>query len=446
MIDVAVKCEPKYNILYNLPSGTNIVVLIGGRGGMKTYEASKFIAVSATIHRKRCVVLRDEKEKIKESILNEIFMRYDTANENGILDQFFTKNAVELKENKTGKTLIYTQGFRASDKQKKTNLKGSSDVDIAIIEEAEDVRDKAKFFTFWDSLRKEGSLILLLLNTPDINHWIVKTYFNCQPVKLNGVVKDGYFELIPKQIKGFVCIQSTLEDNPYLPESVVDRYRAYGDPHSNMYDEFYYLTAIRGYASTGRKGQILRNVKPISLAEYMALPFQEFYGQDFGTHSPAGMIGVKFDGNNSYVRELNYIGMPVLSIAKMYCRMRLTPADKIVADYADPEWTKLYNGFPAFELDERDAIEYPDLVRGFNVIPCEKGQGSIKYGLSLMNSMNLYAVEESTNLWHEILQYVWAQDKNGNYTDDPIDDSNHLIDPWRYVVVDQRGKDKLFGI
>jgi phage terminase large subunit len=58
----------------------------------------------------------------------------------------------------------------------------------------------------------------------------------------------------------------------------------------------------------------------------------------------------------------------------------------------------------------------------------------------------LHAVTESSDLWNEIMNYCYAQDKNGNYTDMPIDGFNHLIDSLRYVVQDQRGKKEIFGI
>jgi phage terminase large subunit len=436
-----VKCLPPFNILYNIPKNTTIVILIGGRGGAKSYEASKFIAKSAIVESKRCVVLRDVRARIKDSILNEIFLRYDKANESGVLNQYFDKQENELKEKKTGKTLIYTQGFKASDNQKKTNLKGSSDIDIAIIEEAEDIRDRDKFLTFWDGIRKKDAIIMLLLNVPDIHHWVIKTYFNLEQVE------DGYYKIIPKAIPGFVCIQTSYLDNPFLTQQTVDRYKSYGDPKSNLYDRHRYMTDVLGYASTGRKGQILTKVKPISLKDYMLLPFKEFYGQDFGTASPAGMVGVKFDKSNCYCRQINYLPMSIVNIGKMYCRMKLTNADKIIADSAEPDSImKLKGGWTANDLTLEDRNKYPGLVRGFYVVPAVKGQGSIKYGISLMTSMNLFAVEESYDLWNEIMNWIYAQDKNGNYTDEPEDAYNHLIDCWRYIISDQRGKKQLYGI
>lgn len=438
MAPIEVNVSPKFDILYNLPAGTNTVICIGGRGGSKTYEVSKFIAFSATIQKKRCAVLRDEKETIRESILNEILQRYDTANETGVLDQYYQRLDTGIKDRETNETLVFTKGFRASDSKKRANLKSISDVDIALIEEAEDIRDGEKFDIFADSIRKEGSLIIIILNTPDIGHWILKRYFNLEPAE-----KDGYFKIIPKEIPGFVCIQTSYQDNPFLPQHIIDRYEAYGNPDSPFYNEHYYLTAIKGYASSGRKGQILRKVKPIKLADYMALPFKEYYGQDFGTASPAGLVGVKFDKNNCWARMINYKPMSTLEIAKLYCRLGFGPNDRIVADNADAKAIqKLRNGFQRSELSEDDYNKYPGLTKGFYVVPCVKGQDSITNGISIMDSMNLFVVEEHAEFWEEIYGYCYEQDKNGNFTNDPIDDHNHLLDSLRYVVNDQRGKIK----
>lgn len=399
---------------------------------MKTYEVSKFIAYSATIEKKRCVILRDELTRIKESILNEIWARYDTANEDGVLDVYYSKNETELKERKTGNTLVYTKGFKASNNQKTAFMKGDSDIDLAIIEEAEDIRDEDKFNTFADSLRKKGVIIIIMLNTPDLGHWICKRYFTTK------VIEDGYFELVPKTdtIPGFFCIQTSYADNPYLPAHIISNYEGYGNPNHHLYNYHYYMTAIKGYASTGRKGQILTKVKPITLKEYLALPYKEVYGQDFGTASPAGLIGCKFYQNTCWAREINYKPMDVLSIGKLYSTLKFNPTDKIICDYAEPNSiSKLANGFRDLSAD--DYMKYPELARGFYAVPCPTKD--ISAGITLMTGMNLYACEESTNLRAEIDNYVYAQDKYKNYTDEPIDDFNHLIDSWRYVISSERG-------
>lgn len=436
MIEVEVETHEKFKILYDPPEGTYIAICIGGRGGMKTYEVSKLAAVKATTEKKRIVVLRDEHSLIKESILNEIWERYETANgEWRILDQMFDKNETELKDRKTGKTLIYTKGFRASSNNKQANLKGPSDIDIAILEEMEDLRDEEKFNTFIDGLRKDGCLIVVILNTPDLSHFFIRRFFNATPVDGH----DGYFHIAPKNIPGFISIQTGFEDNPYLPGHIVDRYKSYGDPASPMYNLHHYLTAIKGYASSGRQGQILKKVKPISLADYMALNVPEIYGQDFGTAKPAALIGVKFVGNKSYAREINYTPMNKLELGILYCTLGFGSNDKIVADNADKKAIdSLDDGFTEEDCDLETLQKYPQLRRGFFIVRCVKGPDSVTNGLDDMDSMELYAVEESLNLWDEIRLGVWEKNKYGDFTNQPKPGNDHLRDGWMYVIGDRK--------
>src|SRR5690348_4741109 len=105
--------------LWNLPNGTNTVILIGGRGGMKTYGVSDFIAHQASVNKKRCVILRDEHSLIKESILSEILQRYDEIPFSTGTDKLTTG----IKDRETGTELVFTKGFKASDNKKKANMK-----------------------------------------------------------------------------------------------------------------------------------------------------------------------------------------------------------------------------------------------------------------------------------------------------------------------------------
>lgn len=440
---VIIKDPGPFKQLYDPPPGTNLIVLMGGRGGRKTYETSKYIAKRCAVDKKRAVILRDEKELIADTILNEIWTRYDRANANGRLDLECVKNKNELLDRKTGKKLLYTKGFRATSLEKTANMKGPSDIDIAVVEEGEDIRSKEMFDTFVDGLRKEGCIVIVLLNTPSLQHFIVKRLFNAEPVLDEHGEPTGYFKLTPKQIDGFLCIQTSYKDNPFLPAHIIERYKGYGKLGHHLYDLHHYFTAILGYASTGRKGQIYTKVKPISKSKYLSLKLQEFYGQDFGTASPAAMIGVKLMDNTAYVRLLNYLPMDVLEIGKLYCTLKLDKKDKIICDYAGADQIiKLSGGFK--NLDAKTYETYPQLASGFYAVKCPTKD--ILGHISLVKSMEIYAVEEDIELWDEINNYCYAEDKYGNYTDEPIDDFNHALDALRYVISDQRGKKRLFAI
>lgn len=428
---VTVESLDPFKVLYKLPPGTNMIVCIGGRGGAKTYEISKFISFSATIKRRRCVILRDEKELVRESILNEVLLRYDTANTSGVLDNYYERLETGIKDLSNDNMLVFSKGFRASSNLKQAHMKSISDIDIAVVEEAEDIRDVDKFNAFADSIRKEDSLIIIILNTPDIHHWIIRRYFNLVQVE------DGYYEVIPKVLPGFVCIKTSFENNPFLPEHIIDNYNNYGNPDSHLYNPHYYKSAILGLASTGRKGQVITKAMPIKLKDYLALPYKEYYGQDFGTSSPAGTVGVKKHRNTIWARQLNYKPMNTLGIGKMYCQLKLNKNDHIIADSADPKSIeKLSYGWRGEELSEEEFRLYPALSAGFNVTGARKGQDSVNFGIDIIDQSNFYVVEESTDYWNEIFNYVYAKDKYGNYTNEPVDDYNHLIDPTRYVVVE----------
>jgi PBSX family phage terminase large subunit len=436
---VKVKDVGPFKILYDIINGKitgiDLIICIGGRGGRKSYGVSKAAAYGATIRSKRCVVLRDEHSKIRESILQEIFNRYDKANEHGHFDAFYDKIETGIRDRTTGDMIVFTQGFRASSKDKQSNLKGVSDVDIAIVDEAEDIRSKSKFSTFKDSLRKPGRLIIVMLNTPDVDHWIIKAYFDLDPILNDDGSGSGYFKLVPKKIEGFAAIITSYKDNDFLPSNIVRDYEAYGDPNSHTYDLHYYMTQILGYASSGRKGQIFTKVKKISLADYAALPYKEIYGLDFGTARPAGLVGVKVHHNTSWCRQLNYLPKDALGIGIMLCKLGLTGKDLIIADSAGRlDIAKLRSGWSKSELTPEQIEAYPQLLKGFYILGAVKPPGSIESGISLMKSMELYAVEESTDLWHEIRNYIYAVDKYERALNEPVDDYNHLLDPWRYVV------------
>lgn len=421
--------------LYNLPNGTWMVVNIGGRGGGKSYEGSKFVTIQATAYNKRVVVLRDEKTSISDSILNEIKNRYNEINDKagGYLDKFFEFNNHELKELINGNKLIFTKGFRASSNQKTANLKSISDIDIAIIEEFEDITDEMAFNRFTDGIRNKESLIFINSNIPDMNHWFVKRYFN-----LSQTDYDGYFELVPKEIPGVVFIISNYLDNPHLPEHITRKYLAYGDPLSNFYDQHYYLTQIMGYCSSGRLGQIHKTWKTISNEEFNKLEHKSYFGLDFGwSESPMALCEVKVHSGKSYARQLIYErNLQLLELAVKLVQLGITSNDLIIADSAEPlTINKLRNGWSRDELPSNYADLYPQLLQGFYILPAHKGPGSIQSGIDRVKQYECYLTDDSSDWWNEYVNYTWARDKNGNATDTPMDDFNHLFDAHRYVIL-----------
>jgi len=69
---------------------------------------------------------------------------------------------------------------------------------------------------------------------------------------------------------------------------------------------------------------------------------------------------------------------------------------------------------------------------GLRCIGALKGADSIKHGIQLIQEQSLLITKNSTNLIKELRGYVWATDRNGKSTGDPIEINNHLMDAMRY--------------
>jgi PBSX family phage terminase large subunit len=349
-----------------------------------------------------------------------------------VLDKQFSRLENGIKNNKTGEMAVFTKGFRASTLDKKANMKSVSNVDIACIEEGEDIRDEDKFNTFSDSIRKRGSYIIFIMNTPDIYHWIVRRYFNAIPIteedepQLTDTERSGYFKLMPKDVHGLVTIQCNYKDNTFLPDKTVRQYEAYGDPDSHLYNLHHYLTSIKGYSTTGLKGQIFKNYDIITPEEFLELDYAECYGQDFGTASPAATVWMKVKGDHVYLKELNYEPLALVELGKKLDEIGMLEDTLIVADCAEPDTIRELRFGISKYLSEEDRERYPNASLGFrNMRPAPNK--SIKGGIDKLLSMKIHVTSDSPNLIAEFSQYVWAVDKDGKPSGKPIDAHNHCF-------------------
>jgi phage terminase large subunit len=104
----------------------------------------------------------------------------------------------------------------------------------------------------------------------------------------------------------------------------------------------------------------------------------------------------------------------IIKVLKNEC-----PADKIISESADPRLIdEIYNA-------------------GLNIHAVEKFQGSINAGIAKMKEFHLKITRRSINIKKEIDNYVYAQDKEGKYINQPVDEYNHAIDAVRYVVLSE---------
>lgn len=217
-----------------------------------------------------------------------------------------------------------------------------------------------------------------------------------------------YDQVIPRDDCAFH--QTTYLDNPFLEETVKDEIERLKLVNPD-YWRIYGLGERAVSRSTVYRFQTLRDIP--DTAKHLA------YGLDFGySNDPTAMVQVFKDADNLYLREVLYeTGLTNQDIGQRLREMGFSRSDVVWADSAEPK-----------SIEELHRM-------GFNVKPASKGKDSLPYGIDLLRRHILYWEETSNNGIREMRSYKYIEDKNGNLTNTPIDEHNHLLDALRYAVM-----------
>jgi phage terminase large subunit len=227
-------------------------------------------------------------------------------------------------------------------------------------------------------------------------------------------------DVIPREDADF--LQLTFEDNEMLPQSERDEILNY---YTRGYDEngnikngyFANLWQVYGLGNIGSLQGVVFN----NWTQCEKMPEQhkwKAYGIDWGfTNDPTAVIEVcEFDGK-LWLNEILY--EKGLTNADIAVKIGGFKGQEFVADSAEPK-----------------SIE--DLRRhGFRIRACQKGRDSVRAGIDKMQQNTLMVTSNSVNLIRELRGYVWATDKTGEQTGEPIDDFNHAIDAARYIIMEK---------
>ena len=143
------------------------------------------------------------------------------------------------------------------------------------------------------------------------------------------------------------------------------------------------------------------------------------YGLDFGfTDDPAVLVANVIIGEDVYSDEVIYQtgltndvlarNMDLAGVRKNY--------DEIWADSAEPK-----------------SIEELHL-KGFNIKPCEKGKGSVEFGIQKVNQYKQHWTKRSINCIKEQRNFRYIADKDGHLTDKTTHKFSHGMDARRYPL------------
>ena len=141
----------------------------------------------------------------------------------------------------------------------------------------------------------------------------------------------------------------------------------------------------------------------------------ERYGLDFGySNDPTAIVALYRYNGGFIVDEVMYLkGKSNRQIADVFLNLSQT---LVIADSAEPK-----------SIDELKSY-------GIEVMPANKGPGSINHGIQIVQDQRMSVTKNSVNLIREYRNYVWAMDKNGRIINEPERGDDHLMDALRYAM------------
>lgn len=383
-------------------------IVMGGRGNGRSGTASRY-AVTQLLGKEytRGAIMRAVHGDIRASCWSEI---NDRLIEQDIAEQFHIVDNDMFIER--GQNSLRAHGFKASSGSLTARLKSLAGYNFVWIEEAEEIGE-AEFRTLDDTLRtvKGRIRIILTLNTPPKNHWIMKKWFDAVP---SGVDRF-YTPKLKEDAHDVLFISGTWRENkPNMDEHTIDRYMAYKDQNPN-----YYWQVIEGLSPEETRGKIYTGWQQIDSVPKEARLVR--FGEDFGWFpDPACVVAIWY-WNGSYIIDEVAYGTE-LSNEFLAGEIKRYGQAVTIADSAEPK-------------SIAEQRKYGIVVQG-----AEKGQDSVMFRIKVTSLKKIYVTRRSVNVWNSYENYAWAEDKDGNPKGEPEHTHSHAMDAVSYPIASLHNK------
>ena len=368
-------------------------IVSGGRGSGKSFSVNALLVMLTYEQGHTILFTRYTLTSAYISIIPEFINKLELFG--NIQDFHITKD--EILNKKTGSKIIF-RGIKTSSGDQTANLKSLQGITTWVVDEAEELTDEQKFDTIDLSVRQQGkqNKVILILNPTTKEHFIYRRFFEDRGVQEgSNITKENT-----------TYIHTTYLDNiDNLSKSYIEQIAQMRERRPEKYKQ-----QMLGAWLNKAEGVIFDNW---TIGEFKRYGVSVF-GQDYGfAADPSTLVEVNINTSTKtiYLKECFYL--PRLTTSQI-AELNLKHAKNglIVGDSAEP---RLLN-----ELK----------TKGCSIKPSIKGQGSVTYGISLLQDYDLVVSADSTNLIKELNNYRWLERKSNT----PIDKFNHLIDAIRYAV------------
>lgn len=371
-------------------------IVTGGRGSGKSFSINLLLVLLTYEKGHTILFTRYTLASAYVSIIPEFIDKLE------ILDIFedFHITKDEIRNKRSGSKIVF-KGIKTSSGDQTANLKSLQGVTTFVLDEAEELTNEDTFDKIDLSVRQQGiqNRVILILNPTSKEHWIYRRYFEDKGIQEGSNVTEG----------NITYIHTTYLDNK---ENLSDSFLSQIENIKSRRPEKYKHQMLGGWLNVA-EGVIFTNWE---IGEFKEVGVTVF-GQDYGFASDSSTLvatNIDIDNKKIYLKECFY--QPRLTTSQLVSlNKKYAGSSLIVGDSAEP---RLISEIKA---------------SGCNIVASIKGQGSITYGISLLQDYDLIVDKDSINLIKELNNYAWLERKSNT----PIDKFNHLIDAIRYAVTYQ---------
>lgn len=379
-----------YPYLYDYTHRYN--VFYGGAASGKSYFVFQKIVIKALQEKRKVLVIRKVAATLKDSCFQ---MLLDTLSTFRILDRCIV-NKTTMTIMLPNQSCFLLKGLDDSEKIK--SIAGITDI---ICEEATEL-----------SIDDVSQLDLRL--RARVKH--LQMYFMFNPTAKTNWVYNRWFAQDAKYGADTFIIHTTYKDNEFLPQSYIDSIEGLKKTNPT----YYKIYALGQFASFDKLVYNNWTIRPFSL-EQLKEGGRLCCALDWGfINDPTAFIAfmVYEKEKEIYIfKEFYKSGLTNPQIAMVIKSLGFAKSE-IIADSA-----------------EQKSIEELKNLGITRIRPSTKGKDSVIFGIQKIQQYKIYVNPECENTILEFENYSYKKDKSTNeYTNEPVDDFNHLMDCLRYGI------------
>ena len=383
--------NPKFNIFHN---NTRYFLLTGGRGSGKSFAVALNTLILSFDNKCQHKILftRYTLKSASISIIPEFREKIELME----WQDYFHITNNEITNLQTQSKILF-RGIKTSSGDQTANLKSLQGITTWVIDEAEEMMDEDIFDKIDFSVRQKGAKnrVIMIMNPSTKEHWIYQRFYESAGINsgFSGILNETTY-----------CHSTYLDNIDNLSQSFINRINEMKERRPTKFKH-----TIEGAWLEKAEGVIFTNWK---IGKFKQIG-KNVFGQDYGfSNDPTTLVQTNIDKENKLIYVKLCFYQPKLTTSEIATlNTKFANRDLIVGDSAEPRLIS-------------------ELTRNNNIVAAIKGQGSITYGISLLQDYDLIIDEESTDLIKELNNYCWLEKKSQT----PVDKFNHAIDALRYAV------------